>query len=337
MRNFTFVKVLLICLALAGICGTGLAQLKEEYTVVLGSRETYGDAEVLLKIMIKKGVAAVVYKSTAAGNTRYRVCSGRHASITEANRIKDKLIAQLGQTDFWVMKLDAGHSAVPPSGAAPALPPVVANPTPKPNTPTTKPDSQATKPVVKSTKVLADTSNFGEAFLSITHLMVTDKRMEMDAYVHPVHGLYLIYNPGAHVVAERVLSYQDIFASGLLATDNGLKVYLSNLKRYANETPVFANLPVYDCKTKTYEKAGCYCSTLADQDKMIRRLLSSQKEFVTGTGLTAAEKNTAEAADQYMKIAALNTGSTMVQLLYFSHIEGRWYLSAIDLTNPCGN
>lgn len=145
-----------------------------------------------------------------------------------------------------------------------------------------------------------------------------NKNNTFNKFIDPKHGLYIIETSGAIPGLKKVM---DI---GSYKHSSGKMIY-DLLKSCISCDPQEADLPTVDCnKTSRWNKDGCFTreiNTFKDDKPWQYSHLSSDEE-----------KNVAAMAQTISRTVVITECHCR---LYFSLVNGSWFLSFIDLSSPC--
>ena len=128
----------------------------------------------------------------------------------------------------------------------------------------------------------------------------------LNQYIHPKTGLWLIHSSGAMPKMENTSQ-----------VDKNFPIDFSSCKMEA--------LPGVNCESKSFwTKEGCY----------LQEMNSFKSEKIwTYCGLGKGDEAKVEEAAQGISVTVINTA--LSARYYFSLIDGKWYLSFVDLRRPC--
>ncbi len=309
---FTLLFVLAVCSGLAQVPALKPAQLKDEITVILGSKNKLADAEAMCNALKPNGVSCFVLTTPTPQGLRYRVCVGRFAQRAEAETAKKSLIEKTGIADPWLFKIpievvaDTLQKQAPPKlvSVTPQAPPF-------------------------------DSTGFKNAYRSILYALASNNSLAVDAFINPIIGLHVIYNPGAHRIAEKVNVYADLLKLSILQSEDERKTLRTSLGEYATGLLRSGPLPEYDCAKEAFTHTGLFYKVLTETEKPLTPLMRSMKDLVMAEPLTPEELAQAQRLDAAIQVRVKHSDGLLVASLYFAKVEGRWYLAVLDLTVPC--
>lgn len=155
-------------------------------------------------------------------------------------------------------------------------------------------------PPVDSLRVKAASPLGGASFLDGVNIS------NINQYIHPGWGLWLIRSSGAMPAMENTSQVGKNFP-----------VDFSACKMEA--------LPTVHCESKSFwTKEGCFVQEI--------NLFKSEKIWMH-CGLSEKEQAVIEEAAKTIRLTAVNTSFSA--RYYFSMIEGKWYLTFVDMRRPC--
>ncbi len=163
----------------------------------------------------------------------------------------------------------------------------------------------------------SDIKQFNWFYGAFAQAAVSGNDSLFNVVIHPKHGLWIIHSSGAmpqFTKVMRIQNYKDEMGKGLLPFDRDAMMV----------APKEEELPKIDCDSKNfYSKSGCFSQLLNAfaQDKIWKNAaLSADKD-----------KEIEELASTIMR-TVVNTANYKY---YFSLIDGSWYLTFIDVREPC--
>jgi hypothetical protein len=162
--------------------------------------------------------------------------------------------------------------------------------------------------------------NNNSGFLDSYHEIVLGVGMHNDSLfnsiIHKNYGLYIIESSGAMPMIRK------FYNIGKFNTHNEKKP-INELLYHEMEEPIFESLPKVICDENVYDKEGCFAQE-------INPLLDSQ--IWNYASLNEKEIQAIEFLAETVKITVVNTSNFT---FYFSKIEGKWYLTFLDIRVPC--
>lgn len=158
---------------------------------------------------------------------------------------------------------------------------------------------------------------FNWIYSTFVHAATTGDDSIFDKFISPKHGLWIVYSNGA------MPSFKQVFHIGDFKKPDGKKILPLDKEEMICELKE-EELPVVDCNSKNYyNKEGCFTS---EQNKF------REEKIWSYAGLTAEnDKKVAEAAATISRTVV----NTKNYKYYFSLIEGSWFLTFIDIRQPC--
>ena len=173
---------------------------------------------------------------------------------------------------------------------------------------------------VSSREKRLTTSSDREDFLSFYKKFIQSIiQTDLDAVNEYVHsdGLYFIETNGALPSIQKVV---DVKAFSKISKPTTF--FNLNFKEIEKQL-VFASLPKIVCDEYLYDKQGCFVQE-------INPLLSSQ--IWNYASLNEKQIQAIEFLAETVNMTVINTSNFTY---YFSKIEGKWYLTFLDLRVPC--
>jgi hypothetical protein len=162
-----------------------------------------------------------------------------------------------------------------------------------------------------------DLAQFNWIYSAFVHAATTGDDSLFDKFIHPQHRLWIVYSNGA------MPSFIRVKKIGEFKKPNGKRILPIEKDQMICELKEEA-LPAVDCdKPGFYEKQGCF-TTLENKFR--------EEKIWSYAGLTNEnDKLVAESAATISR-AVVNTANYKY---YFSLINGSWYLTFIDIRQPC--
>ncbi|PCJ23401.1 MAG: hypothetical protein COA97_11740 [Flavobacteriales bacterium] len=167
-------------------------------------------------------------------------------------------------------------------------------------------------------KLSQEDSSFQQFYSRFVMSLLIGNRQEMHKFVSPENGVYMIESPGALPLISK--TYQ--LAEFKLQNDSS--VWMTNIDVHIMmEDLVFETLPKVICDEEIYDKQGCFAQE-------INPLLESQ--IWNYAGLNEKQIQAIEFLVKTVEITVVNTSNF---IFYFSKIEGKWFLTFLDVRTPC--
>lgn len=137
-----------------------------------------------------------------------------------------------------------------------------------------------------------------------------------NSFIHKDYGFYIIESSGAMPMVRNFHDIRDF------KTINENKS-INQLLYHEMEEPIYEALPKVICDEEIYDKHGCFIQE-------INPLLESQ--IWNYAGLNKEEVQAVEDLANTVKITLINT---LKYTFFFSEIDGKCYLTFIDIRIPC--
>lgn len=163
----------------------------------------------------------------------------------------------------------------------------------------------------------SDIKQFNWFYSAFAQAAVSGNDSVFNVVIHPKHGLWIIDAPGAmprFTKVFKIKEYKNVAGKGLLPFDKDAMLC----------APKEEELPVIDCGSKNfYNKTGCFSQLL--------NAFAQDKIWLNASLDADRDKEIAELASTIMR-TVVNTSNYKY---YFSLIDGTWYLTFIDVREPC--
>ncbi|MBE2279045.1 MAG: SPOR domain-containing protein [Ignavibacteriaceae bacterium] len=197
------------------------------------------------------------------------------------------------------------------------IPPVESN---EPEVITTEPEDNTNQPVeqeevIKYQALERMFPGFSSVYETFTEAIATKDRAKLGSIVFSELGLLELSNPGLFI---SVFDYKDVD----LAYKMGMKL------TYQDCSPVIESLPVYDCRSKKWNKEGCYVTEALNYEKITNAIKNSQK-FMK---YNSEQLGKFLAVESNIKLSVVQTNGVKAD---FMLMNGKWYLAVIDNIDPC--
>ena len=141
---------------------------------------------------------------------------------------------------------------------------------------------------------------------------------KLNSFIKADVGVYKLYNPGSMVAID-------------FAKEANAEFIDFEAENYENEPVVVKDLPAYDCGEMKWAKEGAFLGDVKNYTELSTGL-NNMKEY-NDVPYTPDQMKAAKKAEKMLQKVLLVTGSNIK--LYFSQIENKWYLVAIDAVTPC--
>ena len=149
----------------------------------------------------------------------------------------------------------------------------------------------------------------------------------IDKYIDKSYGLFVIYNPGAYVVATNLNSFADIMAMTGDYDVGNLKITKVDCVKMRKGSE-----PVYSCEEDRWNKTGCFYGT--KKDRSLVGVYDDMIKYDLLDAVVAPElREKAAASEKNYVYFVYNTDQQVG--FYFGSKNGKYYLIAIDRVTPC--
>ena len=163
----------------------------------------------------------------------------------------------------------------------------------------------------------SDINQFNWFYSAFVHAATTGDDSLFDVVIHPQHGLWIIHSNGAmpnFTNVKHISEYKTAAGKKLLPFDRSLM----------SCAPKEEELPVVNCDSAGfYSKRGCFTS--------MQNTFKDEKIWQYAGLPPGQDKEVAQLAGTITR-TVVNTENYRY---YFSLIEGSWYLTFLDVRQPC--
>jgi hypothetical protein len=163
----------------------------------------------------------------------------------------------------------------------------------------------------------SDIKQFNWFYSAFAHAATTGDDTLFDIVIHPKYGLWIIHSAGAvpnFTRVNHINEFKKPDGSSLLPFNRDAMM----------SVPKEEALPVPDCgNERAYNKTGCFTS--------LENTFASQKIWKYA-GLSAEKDKEIEESAATITRVVINTENYRY---YFSLINGSWYLTFLDIMEPC--
>lgn len=166
---------------------------------------------------------------------------------------------------------------------------------------------------------LLSNEDFASVYNNFFTSIIENNDITFDKFIHPKYGLYIITSSGALPEIKHLKSISEF-------KNKDGKSFFSLDKEYIGTGVIYNKLPKIDCDKKKapfYDKEGAFTQdTNLLKNSEIWKFINASNE----------EKKQIEAAIYTIRKTVVNTAN---YVYYFSLIDGYWYISFIDMRQPC--
>ncbi len=159
--------------------------------------------------------------------------------------------------------------------------------------------------------------DFNEAYSTFFWALVDKDEKNVNSFIHPEMGMYIIESNGAlpsFSLVKDIATYKKI--------SDGKSFFSIDMEKVGTE-PLLESLPEVTCDDNVYNKQGCFTQKINKlKDAGIWDL----------SDIKAEDKNTMELLSETIQYTVVNTAN---YTFYFSQINGFWYVTFIDIRIPC--
>lgn len=153
----------------------------------------------------------------------------------------------------------------------------------------------------------------------ILELFFSKQYTMLDQYIQPENGIYVLSNPGVFIIATKYISLKEILKSHSWLAGKKIDCDIK-----------YETLPEIDCD-KGWNKHGCFSDKVDYFNKISTAANYSIMPKKTGVSEKDIEK--IKNIESTIRLGVIFTENGIV--FYFSLINGKWYITVIDLVTPC--
>jgi hypothetical protein len=306
------------------------APLEKGFGVVLLSGPNLEDAKKMGKKYAEKGVTTRVVRNDKMKKNRYRVVAGLFTKRTDAEFYKKQLQKDLKLKKLWVMEFTPDSKVIntyqaknAPKKEVEQDKPVVEDDEeiiPQSGQEAETSDNMTETDKQKEKRVSEEVSSLLNTYNSVLIVYNIGELKALNEYIHPKTGFTLMENSGAFV---NLTWYNRI--------DSILDHPMMKIPPKSCQ-PKFEEAPLYRCELESWSKTGCYLSKVDPQSKEFLKFLRPGHEEEP---LTVEKIKKCETSTVWMLTQSDNAPYYHKYRIYFGLIDGKWYITAIDLTIPC--
>lgn len=313
------------------IHGTGvIVPLEKGYGVVLLSGPNLDDAKKMGKKYSEQGVAIRIVKNDKMKKNRYRVVAGLFSKRTDAEFYKKQLQKDLKLKKLWVMEFTSDSKVVNTYQAK-----NVPKKKEEPEKPVKEEDEEIILPSgqeaetsdnmtesdkQKEKRISEEVSSLLNTYNSVLIVYNIGELKALNEYIHPKTGFTVMENSGAFI---NLTWYNRI--------DSILDHPMMKIPPKSCQ-PKFESAPLYRCELESWSKTGCYLSKVDPLSKEFIKFLRPDHEE---DPLVIDKVKKCETATIWMLTQSDNVPYYHKYRIYFGFIDGKWYITAIDLSIPC--
>ncbi len=310
---------------------SGLTEPQEKgFGVVLLSGPNLDDAKKQAKKFSEDGYTVRVVRDDKTKKNRFRVVSGLFANRTDAEFHKKEIQKALKLKKLWVMEFTSNSKVVatyhgkkvnkPKPGPKDeeedevVIPPVNDRPAK---------DDPKNKPKENEEEVAGEVSSLLNTWNAIMIIYNIGDLRALNEYIHPKTGFTVMQNSGAYVKLDWYTKIDSILYHPLM------KVVPRSCQ------PRFEEAPVYRCELESWSKTGCFISTVDPKSQEFSKF-ERQKEGDWGDNPLTIEK--IKKCEQLTTRTIFQTENAPYYhkyRIYLAFIDGKWYITGIDLVIPC--
>jgi len=155
----------------------------------------------------------------------------------------------------------------------------------------------------------------------ILELIFSKNYEKLNQYIHPENGIYVLSNPGAFTIATKYTSLEEIIESYEWIASQKIDCAIK-----------YEALPEVDCnKVRGWSKEGCFSDDVKNFNKISAAANYSAlaKEYrISGQDIKEAKN-----IESTVILGVILTADGMS--FYFSLIDGKWYITVLDMVTPC--
>ena len=309
--------------------GTGLTSpfevLEKGFGVVLLSGPNLDDAKRQAKKYSEEGYTIRVVRDEKSKKNRFRVVSGLFASRTDAEFHKKEIQKDLKLKKLWVMEFTVNLKLVATFPAKKVNKPKTPKEkeTEKPTSPPVKDDPVKNKPKENEEEVSSEVSSLINTWNAIMIVYNIGDLRALNEYIHPRIGFTVMQNSGAYVKLDWYNKIDSILYHPLV------KVVPKSIQ------PRFEEAPVYRCELESWSKTGCFITTVDPSTKEFSKFERKKNGDWGDDPLTIEKIKSCEKLTTRSVFQSENPPYYHKYHIYLAFIDGRWYITGIDLVIPC--
>lgn len=307
-----------------------IVPLEKGFGVVLLSGPNLEDAKKMGKKYSENGITVRVVKNDKMKKNRYRVVAGLFSKRTDAEFYKKQLQKDLNLKKLWVMEFTSDSKVVNTYKAK-----NVPKKKEEPEKPVKEEDEEIIPPIGKEAetsdnmtesekqkekRVSEEVSSLLNTYNSVLIVYNIGELKALNEYIHPAKGFTVMENSGAYV---NLTWYNKI--------DSILDHPLMKIPPKSCQ-PKFEAAPLYRCELESWSKTGCYFSKVDPLSKEFIKFLRPDHEE---DPLVIEKIKKCETATMWVLTQSDNAPYYHKFRIYFGFIDGKWYITGIDLTIPC--
>jgi len=170
-------------------------------------------------------------------------------------------------------------------------------------------------------------AGFQSACRAVIKAVAAKNLKALNALVHPVYGVYLVYRPGAMDSYQRFSKLENEYPYRL----EDHPVQAADMNRYPL---VYGKLPLYNCDNNTWNRKG-FCTDTLKRYAPISEIVAFRKKY-DEIEISKADLSAIRMIEKGSRKVVFTgrSGDGIVFYLYYS--KGKWYLSIIDtVTTDC--
>lgn len=304
--------------------------LEKGYGVVLLSGPNLDDAKKMGKKYSEQGITIRVVKNDKMKKNRYRVVAGLFTKRTDAEFYKKQLQKDLKLKKLWVMEF-ASDSKVVNTYQAKNVP----KKKEEPEKPVKEEDEEIILPSgqeaetsdkmtesdkQKEKRISEEVSSLLNTYNSVLIVYNIGELKALNEYIHPKTGFTVMENSGAFINLSWYNRIDSILDHPMM------KIPPKSCQ------PKFESAPLYRCELESWSKTGCYLSKVDPLSKEFIKFFRPDHEE---DPLVIDKIKKCEVATTWMLTQSDNVPYYHKYRIYFGLIDGKWYITAIDLTIPC--
>lgn len=299
--------------------------LEKGFGVVLLSGPNLDDAKRQAKKFSEEGYTVRVVRDDRSKKNRFRVVSGLFVSRTDAEFHKKELQKELKIKKLWVMEFTGNSKVVAtfPAKKVNKPKPPKEKDEEKPTPPPVKDDPAKNKPQENEEEVSSEVSSLINTWNAIMIVYNIGDLHALNEYIHPKIGFTVMQNSGAYVKLDWYNKIDSILYHPLMKV-----VPKSN-------QPRFEEAPVYRCELESWSKTGCFIANIDPASKEFSKFERKKNGDWGDNPITIEKIKNCEKLTTRSVFQSENPPYYHKYHIYLAFIDGRWYITGIDLVIPC--
>lgn len=303
--------------------------LEKGFGVVLLSGPNLDDAKKRAKKFADEGYTVRVVRDDKTKKNRFRVVAGLFKNRTDAEFHKKELQKSLKMKKLWVMEFTSNSKVVATypgkktENTKPSkkdeedievIPPAKESPGKK---------DPKEKPKENEEQVASEVSSLLNTWNAIMIIYNIGDLRALNEYIHPETGFTVMQNSGAYIKLDWYTKIDSILYHPLM------KVVPRSCQAR------FEEAPVYRCELESWSKTGCFISSVDPSTNEFSKFERKKEGDWGDNPLTIEKIKKCEQLTTRTIYQTENAPYYHKYRIYLAQINGKWYITGIDLVIPC--